>query len=181
MDNSLLAVRVINHKYIVVERKIIMAVNRNERVKVRGTVSREMAEAMEKGELLNNNGIRTRKGNYNSEQPDVWLEQNPTFREQLKAVAQEEAVRVERRLINKGSEWVADQIQYVFWPRLKRRIEARWIGLHQPIKKPVQLAQEKAIEMKALVIETNVEEKLESIKHIDNVIDFQEYKKRAMA
>lgn len=62
-----------------------MEKNKNDRVPVKGTISRETAEAWRRGDLKSNNGLRQSKGraSLSSEQPDVWIDEGPTNGQQL--------------------------------------------------------------------------------------------------
>ena len=55
--------------------------NMNDRVPVKGTVSRATAEAMRRGEIESNNGLRKSSGrrSWNPEQPEFELDYGPTF------------------------------------------------------------------------------------------------------
>ena len=62
-----------------------MEKNKNDRVPIKGTISRETADAIRRGDLKSNNGLRQSKGraSLNSEQPDVWIDEGPTIGQQL--------------------------------------------------------------------------------------------------
>ncbi len=62
-----------------------MEKNKNDRVPVKGTISRETAEAWRRGDLKSNNGLRQSKGrtSLSSEQPDVWIDEGSKMGQQL--------------------------------------------------------------------------------------------------
>ena len=57
-----------------------------DRVRIKGTVSKETAEAMKRGDLESNNGLRKAKGrrSWNPEQPDFELDETPEWADKLK-------------------------------------------------------------------------------------------------
>ncbi len=66
----------------------------NDLVPVRGYVSRKTAEEWQRGNLRYNNGLRQAHGrpSLNSEQPDVWIDNEPTFGQIARQAFKEAAV-----------------------------------------------------------------------------------------
>ncbi|MCR5783593.1 MAG: hypothetical protein K6G90_12770 [Clostridia bacterium] len=58
--------------------------NKNDRVRIKGTVSRATAEAIRRGEIESNNGLRKSSGrrSWNPEQPEFELDEDPTIYQQ---------------------------------------------------------------------------------------------------
>ncbi|MBE5838881.1 hypothetical protein [Butyrivibrio sp.] len=58
----------------------------NDRVAIKGTVSRKTAEAMKRGEIESNNGLRKASGrrSWNPEQPEFELDETPSWAQELK-------------------------------------------------------------------------------------------------
>ena len=80
-----------------------MEKNKNDRVPVKGTISRETAEAWRRGDLKSNNGLRQSKGraSLSSEQPDVWIDEGPTIGQQLCEGAKQDLALAAQREINR--------------------------------------------------------------------------------
>ena len=146
----------------------------NDRVNIRGTVSRETADKMLRGELVNNNGVRTRRGNFNPEQPDIWIDQGPTFGEQMKQVARQEIIRGERRAMQMAGDYLVDQTLYNWGPRAFAAAKGFFKSLNQPTKASMIAERQRAAEPEPLV----EPEKKEIPVAADNVISFEEFRKR---
>lgn len=69
-----------------------MNANRNDRVRVKGTISRDTAELMRRGELQSNNGLckTSGRGSWYSEQPEFELDIEPTYEERLQQACRDE-------------------------------------------------------------------------------------------
>ena len=80
-----------------------MEKNKNDRVPVKGTISRETAEAWRRGDLKSNNGLRQSKGraSLSSEQPDVWIDEGPTNGQQLWEGVKQDLALAARREANR--------------------------------------------------------------------------------
>lgn len=80
-----------------------MEKNKNDRVQVKGTISRETAEAWRRGDLKSNNGLRQSKGraSLSSEQPDVWIDEGPTIVQQLLEGVKQDMALAARREVNR--------------------------------------------------------------------------------
>lgn len=90
-----------------------MKKRKSDRVKVRGTVSRETAEKIRSGEIESNNGLRKSTGrrSWNPEQPDFELDDSPTFVQQLKNKLETKAIEyITREVFNKLIPWAGKSI-----------------------------------------------------------------------
>lgn len=67
----------------------------NDLIPVRGYISRKTAEEWQRGNLRYNNGLRQAHGrpSLNSEQPDVWIDNGPTFGQMVGQAFKEAAVQ----------------------------------------------------------------------------------------
>lgn len=146
--------------------------NNNDRVKVSGTVSRETAEAWKRGDLKSNNGLRQSRGrgSLNSEQPDIWLDETPTFGQQLAEGLKADAEAGIRYGLNRL--WYA-----VVVPKIEAEIKHKffpWVG-----RKWRELTASKAIVVEAeesLPTECEKVPESEQDKGDCKVIDFKSYR-----
>jgi hypothetical protein len=80
-----------------------MEKNKNDRVPVKGTISRESAEVWRRGDLKSNNGLRQSKGRARlvSEKTDLWIDKGPTIWQQLWEGVKQDLAIIARREANR--------------------------------------------------------------------------------
>ena len=111
--------------------------NMNDRVPVKGTVSRATAEAMLRGEIESNNGLRksSARRSWNPEQPEFELDYGPTFG---KMVAQAFKQAGSNALLCFVFEDLIPAGRYLFRtevvPAAKRKLHELTNGKHKPAK-----------------------------------------------
>lgn len=148
-----------------------MSRNMNDRVPVRGTVSRATADAMRRGEIESNNGLRKSYGrrSWNPEQPEFELDDGPTFGQ-----------KVMQAFKQAGSDalWsfvVEDLIpagRYLFRTEVVPVIKRKLHELANDQRKSTQI-----IDVEAKDIAPAIEEPVAVVPLSDNIIDLAGYRK----
>ena len=143
-----------------------MRKNLNDRIRVKGTVSKETAELMLRGELKSNNGLRKSfgRGSFYKEQPQFELDLAPTLGQQMKLGLQEVGLSILfEDLIPLG--------RYLFCTEIAPVIREK---LHKVMTDPLkakQIAKTKTEKISDLLTEKTGLEKTIT----DNVIDLSRY------
>lgn len=150
-----------------------MSKNMNDRVPVRGTVSRATADAMRRGEIESNNGLRKSYGrrSWNPEQPEFELDDGPTFGQKVMQAfkqAGSDAVwsLVFEDLISAG--------RYLFRTEVVPATKRKLHELANNQRKSMQI-----IDAEAEDIAPVIEEPAVIVPLSGNIIDFAEYRKAA--
>lgn len=151
-----------------------MEKNKYDRVPVKGTVSRETADAMRRGDLKCNNGLRQSKGrpSFNSEQPDVWIDEGPTIGQQLREGVKQDLAYAVRWEVNRIIyEEIFPRGRDFFWNRLVPFVGLKLHKLEYGENKASILLREKAGK------ESTTSEN--EVKPAGKIINFSKYRKAA--